>query len=172
MAIATYVGQNIGANRMDRVQEGTRAIVRVMLLTSLGLVACLLVFGEGLLGMFTNTGEVIDLGVRMLRTLSLGYIAMGFSQVFAGIMRGAGDTMPSMWIALFTQVAIRVPLAYTLAYMTRSPVRPHGSPDAIFYSLLATWTIGAVATYLWYRKGTWKEKSLIKYPVAEVVVSE
>ncbi len=109
MAIATFVGQNIGANRMDRVSQGTRDILKISLATSLALVALLLVFGENLIRMFTTTEEIIVLGVRQIRILSAGYVAVAISQIFGGIMRGAGDTMPSMWISMCTTVGIRVP---------------------------------------------------------------
>jgi len=162
MAIATFVGQNVGANRMDRVMKGIREVLKLSLTTSLTLASLLLVFGPNLLRMFTTTEEIIALGTNQIRILSVGYIAVAISQVFGGVMRGAGDTMPSMWISLITTVGIRVPLAYLLAALTRSDVNPAGSPYSLFISLLVTWVLGAMANYLWYRRGTWKTKSLVK----------
>lgn len=163
MAIATFVGQNIGANRLDRIEQGRKDILKISLTTSLVLVTLLLLFGENLIRLFTSTEEIINLGVRQIRILSFGYVAMAISQVFAGIMRGAGDTMPSMWISMVTTVCVRVPVAYFWAYFTKSPKYPAGSPDALFFSLLISWVTGAALNYLWYRRGTWKEKSLIRY---------
>ena len=163
MAIATFVGQNIGANRVDRIEQGRKDILKISLTTSLVLVTLLLLFGENLIQLFTSTEEIINLGVRQIRILSFGYVAMAISQVFAGIMRGAGDTMPSMWISMVTTVCVRVPVAYLWAYFTKSPKYPAGSPDALFFSLLISWVAGAVLNYLWYRRGTWREKSLIRY---------
>ncbi len=163
MAIATFVGQNIGANRVDRIDQGRKDILKISLTTSLVLVTLLLLFGENLIQLFTSTEEIINLGVRQIRILSFGYVAMAISQVFAGIMRGAGDTMPSMWISMVTTVCVRVPVAYLWAYFTKSPKYPAGSPDALFFSLLISWVAGAVLNYLWYRRGTWREKSLIRY---------
>ncbi len=163
MAIATFVGQNVGANKMDRVTQGTKDVLKISLSTSFVLVAALLVFGENLIRMFTTTEEIIVLGVRQIRILSAGYVAMAISQIFGGIMRGAGDTMPSMWISMFTTVGVRVPLAYLLASMTISETYPAGSPNAIFFSLLTSWVLGAVINYLWYRRGAWREKSLIRH---------
>lgn len=74
--------------------------------------------------------------------------------------------MPSMWISLFTTVVIRVPVAYILAWLTRSPANPNGVPEAIFFSLLSSWILGAVANYLWYRRGSWKSKSLVRHKPA------
>lgn len=168
MAIATFVGQNVGANRMDRVNQGTKDVLKLSLTTSAVLVSLLVLFGGNLIRMFTTTESIIVLGAKMTRILSLGYVAMAISQVFGSIMRGAGDTMPSMWISLFTTVGVRVPLAYLLARLTRSAANPNGAPEAIFFSLLTTWILGACANYFWYRRGTWRTKSLIKRRVQVV----
>ncbi|NLA61542.1 MAG: MATE family efflux transporter [Firmicutes bacterium] len=163
MAVATFVGQNIGANRFDRVAEGTKDALKLSLTTQVVLVSLILLFGGNLIRMFTTTEEIIALGTRQMRILSLGYLALAISQVFGSIMRGAGDTMPSMWISLITTTCVRVPVAYGLAWLTRSPANPNGAPESIFFSLLFAWITGAVANYLWYRRGTWKTKSLIKH---------
>ena len=161
MAISTFVGQNVGANKMDRVTQGTKDVLKISLIASFALVAFILLFGENLIRAFTSTEEIILLGVRQIRILASGYVAMGLTQVYGGIMRGAGDTMPSMWISILTTVVIRVPLAYLLAWLSRSEAYPVGSPDALFFSLLISWVMGAVLNYAWYRRGTWREKSLI-----------
>ncbi|MDR0897660.1 MAG: MATE family efflux transporter [Oscillospiraceae bacterium] len=160
MATATFVGQNIGAKRMDRVKEGSKKAIILSMGVAGVLVLCLLLFGHHLLRMFTQTERILMLGTRALRILAAGYLAMGVMQVYGGIMRGAGDTMPSMWISLATSVVLRLPLAYLLAYWTRSPEWPSGSPDALFISLLINWVIGAALTYLWYRRGGWMRKSI------------
>jgi putative MATE family efflux protein len=162
MAISTFVGQNIGAKRMDRVDQGTRVAVIMGLTVSTTLTLLLLIFGGSLLRLFTDTPEVITLGLRQIRILAAGYIAMSMTQTFGGIMRGAGDTMPTMWISMLTAVVFRVPTAYTLAYLTRSAAWPNGSPDALFISLLTSWVLGSLITYSWYRRGKWRHKSLVE----------
>ena len=168
MAITTFVGQNIGAKRMDRVEKGSHSATYMALGVSIFLTTLLIVFGGSLIRLFTDTPEIIHLGIRALRILAAGYIAMSVTQVYGGIMRGAGDTMPSMWISLITTVAIRVPIAYLLAHLTRSEAWPNGSPDALFFSLLISWVLGAVMTWAWYGKGTWKSKSLLREETPEM----
>jgi Na+-driven multidrug efflux pump len=122
----------------------------------------LLIFGGAMIRLFTDTPAIINLGLRQIRILAIGYIAMSVMQIFSGILRGAGDTMPSMWISILIATFIRLPLAYLLAYLTRSVIWPNGSPDALFFSLLAAWTLSAVLTYSWYRRGRWREKCLVE----------
>ena len=156
MAMTTFVGQNVGAGRMDRVQEGVKKGVAAGLIVAVTLVAGILLFGKNLMHMFTETQEVVDLGVHMLHILALGYIAMAVTQSLSGVMRGAGDTLTPMWISLITTVIIRMPLAYGMAYLTRSEAMPNGNPDCIFISLLISWVMGAVLTTIAYRHGKWR----------------
>lgn len=110
--------------------------------------------------MFTSTERVVQLGIHMMRILAVGYIAMAVTQILSGVMRGAGDTMTPMWISLFTTVIVRVPIAYTMAWATRSESLPAGSPDSLFVSLLISWVLGALVTVVFYKKGRWKNKAI------------
>ncbi len=152
MAMTTFVGQNVGARRLDRVQEGVKKGIAAGLAVSVVLVAGILLFGKNLMHMFTSTQEVIDLGVHMLRILAVGYIAMAVTQSLSGVMRGAGDTITPMWISIITTFVIRMPLAYGLAWLTKSP-------DCIFISLLVSWVAGALLTTIAYRRGKWKKNA-------------
>lgn len=160
MAMTTFVGQNVGANRMDRVEEGTKNGLKMGVGTAVVLVLCLVFFGKYLIEMFTRTEYLIDLSTRMLRLLAVGYVAMAITQILSGVMRGAGDTVSPMWISIVTTVIIRVPLAYLLAFLTRSEAYPHGEPYALFLSMLISWLAGALITFLVYRRGKWKGKSI------------
>ena len=127
------------------------------------LVALILIFGQFLMQMFTSTPVVIETGMRMLRILAVGYIAMAVTQTLSGVMRGAGDTMMPMWISIITTVVIRVPIAYGLEFLTRPEGGAVGSgtPDPLFVSLLISWLMGAVLTTIAYRVGRWKKKSIV-----------
>ena len=79
-------------------------------------------------------------------------------QSMAGVMRGAGDTLTPMWISLLTTVGLRVPIAYGLAYFTRSEAYPVGRPEAIYISALCAWIMGALVNFIAYRKGRWRAR--------------
>lgn len=159
-AMTTFTGQNVGARRIDRVQEGTKDGVKMAVGVSAAITILLLLFGHHLMGVFTTTPELVDFSVRMLRILALGYVAVAVTQSLSGVMRGAGDTMTPMWISLITTVGLRVPIAYGLAYLTRSELYPTGRPESVFVSLLVSWTLGAVLSYAFFKKGAWKTKSV------------
>ncbi|MCI7796052.1 MAG: MATE family efflux transporter [Lachnospiraceae bacterium] len=158
--MTTYAGQNVGAKQYDRVTRGARQGTVMAMSVSAVITALILIFGKYLMGIFTSTTELVDLSVHMMRILAVGYIAMAVTQSLSGVMRGAGDTMTPMWISLFTTVAVRVPVAYGISWLTRTPELPNGRSECIFISLLLSWTLGAVLTFISYRIGRWKKKAI------------
>ncbi len=159
-AMTTYAGQNVGARDMDRVTKGAKQGTLIAVLTSATLTGLILIFGKGLMGIFTETTELVDLARRMMGIIAVGYVAMAVTQSLSGVMRGAGDTMTPMWISLITTVVIRVPVAYGIAYLTRTPQLPTGRQECIFISLLCSWVMGALITTFFYLRGKWKTKML------------
>ena len=75
-------------------------------------------------------------------------------------MRGAGDTVTPMWISIITTVLIRVPVAYGIAFLTRSADFPGGRQECVFISLLISWLLGAALTFFFYKRGSWKDKAV------------
>ena len=110
------------------------------------------------MSIFTSTASLVELSYHMMSILAAGYIAMAVTQSLSGVMRGAGDTMTPMWISIITTVVLRVPIAYGLAFLTRSPEYPVGRPESVFISLLASWVLGALITLGAYRMGRWRRK--------------
>lgn len=160
-AMTTYAGQNIGAKKMDRVVRGTKQGTTIAVGVATVITVLILIFGRSLMAIFTETNELVDLSMHMMKILALGYIAMAVTQSLSGVMRGAGDTVTPMWISLFTTVILRVPVAYGLAYLTRSAAYPTGRPESTFISLLVSWVLGAVVTLIFFKKGKWRNKAIL-----------
>ena len=112
------------------------------------------------MGIFTETAELVNLSYNLMKILAVGYIAVAVTQSLSGVMRGAGDTMTPMWISLITTVAIRVPIAYGISFLTRTAELTHGRQECIQISLLISWLIGALLTAIFYARGKWKTKAL------------
>ena len=159
-AMTTYAGQNVGAGAYDRVVKGAKQGTFMAVGTSAVITGLILLFGKHLMAIFTGTDELVTLSMNMMRILAVGYIAMAVTQSLSGVMRGAGETLTPMWISLATTVAVRVPLAYGLIYLTKSAQYPQGRKECIFVSLLLSWVIGAAATAIFYRRGKWRQKAI------------
>ena len=160
MALTTYAGQNIGAGKYDRVTKGAKQGTLMAVICSSVITGILLLFGKYLMMIFTDTSELVQRSSYLMKILAAGYIAVAVTQSLSGIMRGAGDTMTPMWISLITTVAIRVPLAYGISFLTRTPELPHGISECIQVSLLCSWVMGAVFTAIFYARGKWKNKEI------------
>lgn len=157
-AMTTFAGQNIGARKLDRVHDGTKAGMRIGMTFSVVMVALILIFGRFMMGLFTSTPSLIDYSYKMMCVLAPGYLAMTVTQILSGVMRGAGDTVTPMWISIITTVIIRVPIAYGLVYLTKNELRPKGAPESLFISLLISWLLGALITAICYKFGNWHKK--------------
>lgn len=159
-AMTTYAGQNVGAKQYDRVKQGAKQGTLIAVCTSAAITGLILLFGPYLMGIFTNTRELAVLSANMMKILAVGYIAMAVTQSLSGVMRGAGDTVTPMWISLMTTVVVRVPLAYGLVYLTKTPELPQGRYESLWISLLTAWVLGALINFVFYRLGRWKKKAL------------
>jgi putative MATE family efflux protein len=160
-AMTTYAGQNVGARKFDRLTQGCKQGTLLSVGCATLITGIILIFGKPLMSIFTKTSSLVDLSYNMMCIIAVGYIAVAVTQSLSGVMRGAGDTTTPMWISLITTVALRIPLAYGIAYLTRTPENPNGSYYCLYISLLVSWVMGALITTFFYLRGNWKKKALI-----------
>ena len=153
-AITVYAGQNVGAGKTHRLGIGVKQCIWMALGTATVLVVLLLAFGHHIAGLFTDTQEVIDMAMRMIRILAIGYIVFGVNMVLWGAIRGAGDAITPMWGAVINTLVVRVPTAYLFVHFM-------GRPEALFYSLLAGWTSNTLLGVLAYKFGKWRNKGIV-----------
>ena len=159
-AMTTFAGQNIGAHQLDRVVEGARKGTIAAMGISAVLTGLILVLGKHLMAIFTDTAELITLSNNMMRIIAVGYILMEVTQCLSGIMRGAGDTVTPMWISIISSVLLRIPLAYGLVWVTKTPELPQGNCAMMYVSMLISWSCGALMTFIMYKKGNWKQRAI------------
>ena len=167
-AMSVYTGQNVGAGKWDRVHKGINHGCYIAQAFAVTITIVLLFLNKYLFAIFTDTTALIDLAGQMMRIMAVGYIAVTVTQVLGGVMRGCGDTVTPMWISILSTVLLRVPIAYVLAYFTKSGEFPNGHPFSLSISLLVSWTLGMVISIIAYKRskvrrtiltaiGKWKE---------------
>jgi putative MATE family efflux protein len=164
-AMSVYTGQNVGAGKWKRVQKGVIQGSLIAQTFAVVIVVVLLFLNKYLFGIFTETEALIDLAGRMMRIMAVGYIAISITQVLGGVMRGCGNTVTPMWISIISTVVLRIPVAYGIAYLTRSAEFPHGHPFALSISLLVSWTMGMIMSVIAFRFG--KTRKMIRARMAE-----
>jgi len=159
-AMSVYAGQNVGAGKWDRVKKGTVQGSIIAGVFAVAIVAVLLFANTYLFSIFTDTGALITLASRMMNVMAVGYIAMAFTQVLGGVMRGCGDTVTPMWISIISTVVLRIPIAYLLADASKSLIWPQGNPLSLSVSLLVSWTVGMLLSVVAYRWGKTRKRIL------------
>ena len=167
IAMATFTGQNVGAGNLDRVARGFKTGMFTGVGITTFVVGMIVLFGRSLMGVFTHTEYIIGLAYSMILILVPGYIMLSAAQIIFGVLRGAGDTVSSMWISITTTIAIRLPLAYLMAYATRSEAYPAGRPEVLMISLAIAWSLNTVFAALVYRTGKWRKKAVVRQRPAE-----
>ena len=155
-ALAAFCGQNIGARRWKRVQQGVRFTMLANI--AIGLLTFLTVwlFGNELMLIFTDDANVISIGKEYLLIISGFFAIHGALNVLNGALRGAGSTLFPMITSLLCLWIFRIPLAYGFsAWFGRG---------GIWWAIGFSITIGLVATLIYYKKGRWrKEKEFLHY---------
>jgi putative MATE family efflux protein len=157
IALSTFVGQNMGANKPERVKAGLRATFFMTSAVTLTISAFILFFARGLMRLFTDDAVVIELGHGYLVVIGIFYILFSTMFVINGVLRGAGDTFVPMFISLFSLWIIRIPVAVWLSNIPSIGV--HG----IWWSIPVGWFAGLIVYYFYYRSGRWRKKAIVKY---------
>ncbi len=152
MALVSFSGQNVGANRYDRVKKGLRLTLFYSMIVCVSITAIIVIFGEQILSIFTTDQQVIAIAQRYLIIISLFYPAFNVMTVINGMLRGAGDVMATMLITLLALWGIRIPAAYILSDWI--------GLEGIWWSIPFGWVCGAVASIAYYRWGPWRKKSI------------
>lgn len=152
-ALSSFVGQNIGAGKLERVQKGLNATLWMTAIISLGVTVVAWLFSGPIMQLFTNDPGVVEAGKDYLFIVSAFYIVFSTMFVYNGVLRGAGDTLIPMFVTLFSLWIVRIPISWFLAQ--------HMGPKGIWWGIPIAWAIGAFFSFLYFRMGKWKSKNVM-----------
>lgn len=154
-AMSSYAAQNIGAGKTERVKEGYKASMLMVVIFSLLITGIIHLWGPELLGLFLeqgDSGSAMSYGLDYMKTVSLFYILMGALYVGNGLLRGAGDMGAFMWISM-ANLFSRVVLAYLMAHFI--------GESAIWWSIPTGWAVGFTLSFIRVKRGKWMTRSLV-----------
>ncbi len=154
-AISTFVGQNIGANKFDRIGKGLKSTLFMMSIIAIIISIFTLTFANQLMGLFTNDAEVIKIGAEYLYVVSGFYIIVSAMFVLTGVLRGAGDTLIPMLITILALWIVRIPISYFLSL-------EYGY-IGIWWGIPIAWFVGITTSFFYYKSGRWKSKAVVKH---------
>ena len=148
MALSTFVGQNLGAHKHDRVRKGIGFGIACSCLMAEAIGVASYLFAPQLIGFFNDAPEVLDYGTRHMRTICMFYCLLAFSHCVAGIMRGAGKASVPMFTMLVCWCLIRV------TYITIA-VRIVNELTTVSFAYPLTWTLSSILFLIYLLKGDW-----------------
>ncbi|WP_455581014.1 MATE family efflux transporter [Dysosmobacter sp.] len=148
-AVTAFVGQNIGAKRLDRARQGIRVTVLAAVVWS-AVMLVLIPLGPSLVGFFTESPVVIQAGAVYLKCIMPFYVLFSVMFCLNNAMRGAGDSVFPMVDVIFSLILVRVPAVYWFAN--------HWGPNYMYYGIGVGWTVGFALSVLYYASGRWKRR--------------
>ena len=145
MALTTFVSQNMGAQKEDRVREGTRfgLLCTAGILAVFGAIAYFL--APGLVGLFNSDPEIIRYGAGRTMVCAFFYCLCGFSHTASAVMRGLGKPMTPMVVMLLCWCAVRVAVLFTLGQAVHEIW-------IIYWIYPFTWTLSSIVYVISLRK--------------------
>lgn len=152
MALTTFIGQNMGAKRQDRMKKGARFGILASMITVEVAGIFLFLFAEPLIGLFDKNPEVIYYGTQMARTNSLFYMFLAGAHSMAGALRGAGRTKVPMLVMLACWCLMRMTWITVM-------IRYINDIHIVFLGYPITWIASMICFVLYYWKSDWIRKS-------------
>ncbi|XDD46360.1 MATE family efflux transporter [Leptospira sp. WS39.C2] len=153
-AVATLVGQNLGAGKPDRAEQS----VWVTGFCNMGYLILVSIvyffFSENIIGIFTTDKTVISIGAEWLRIVSYSYFVYAWWMAASQAFNGAGDTMTPTKINIVFFWIIQIPLAYTLGKYFNFGY------SGVFWAMMISETSVGIFTLWLFTKGKWKEMKI------------
>ena len=151
-AAATVAGQNLGAGRADRAGGAVHTSARMAIAGSTLVGVTFLLIPEFLLGLFGVTEPiVVDLGVELLRFLSLSGIFIAVALTYTGGLQGTGDTQSPLYISIISQIVVPLGMCFTIQQL--------GTLEAthIWLAILLGHVTRCALSVGKFRQGRWKD---------------
>jgi Na+-driven multidrug efflux pump len=114
----------------------------------------LVLFAPQAMALFSDDPATLSAGVRIIRILSLGYLAFALTWVYDSAQGGAGDTVPPMVINIVALLLIQIPLAVLLPQISDL------GADGVWVAVVIGWFVQAALMVWRYRQGRWKLKQI------------
>lgn len=154
-ALSTFVGQNLGANKPERIRTGLISTILMTSAFAFTISSIAYFLAEPLMRLFTDDPVVVELGKEYLFIISPFYVVFTAMFTIGGVMRGAGDTIIPMLITFIALWVVRIPLCYYLSQDI--------GISGIWWGIPMAWLTGALLSFIYYKTGRWKRKALVKY---------
>ncbi len=148
ISITTFVGQNYGAGRYDRVRQSVKTCLLMTFAAAalIGAVFCL--FAKPLLSIFTTDAEVMQIAVRATYMMASCYVTYVCIEILSGVIRGTGNSLAPMVLTCVGVCVLRVAWVFFILPL-------HRVFDMVVISYPISWVITSILFIVYYRKSNW-----------------
>jgi putative MATE family efflux protein len=147
-ALSTFVGQNLGALKHDRVKKGSVFGIACCMIMAELIGVTMYILAPQLIDLFAESAEALSFGVRHCRTICLFYFLLAFSHCAAAILRGAGKASIPMIVMLLFWCVIRVSyITFAVGYVNEL--------TTVSWAYPLTWCCSTVVFSIYLLKADW-----------------
>jgi len=150
VATTTIVGQSLGANKPDLARLSMRKNCQIALALMGFFAFIFLVFAKPMASIFHPEQDVLALSAYCVMIAALEQPALAIYIVYAGGLRGAGDTFSPMIVTIVGTLCIHLPVAYVFGIVLEWGLA------GIWFGAALDWIVRAIAVYILFRKGRWR----------------
>lgn len=163
MATGIFCGQNIGAREDARVIQGFHSGVVISLIYTVIMGSVMFAGAEAILGLFTTSAEVVEIGTLMVRITAVFTPALGLVFCFQHFLRNVSDVRPTVWMS-FSEITARGVLPFIFSAFW--------GYEGIWWATPVGWTGSMLIGFVRYKSGKWKEKARLQREEADSHLSE
>lgn len=156
LASTTFVGQNLGKGDVPRAKKGVNISMLMAVASTAILMIPVLIFAPDLVRFFNKEPEIVRFGTIFLRWLTPFYVLCCVNQIYAGALRGSGNSTAPMIIMLTSFVGFRQLYLFIMANYVSNTVIP------IALSYPAGWLVCSLITFVYYKHANLEKTSLVK----------
>ena len=148
VSITTFVGQNYGAKRFDRVKKSVNVCYFMCAVGSILMTFVFMVFGTQICQLFTNDQIIIDLSMVIIRAMAPYYITFVGVEVYSSAIRGTGEALKPMILTAFGVCGLRVLWMLVVAPLTLTI-------ETICLCYPVSWITTSLLFTIYYYRGHW-----------------
>lgn len=145
-AISTFAGQNIGAKKINRVREGYKTSIIIILIFCIITSSIIFLFGNNITSLFSRNEDIINISIQYLKIVSSFYFFMGLMVITNGVLRANKD-MKFFLLSTTINFSTRVIFAYILSFIV--------TQKFIWFSIPLGWLFASTTSILRYKSDKW-----------------
>ena len=146
LASTTFVGQNLGKGNEERARKGVSTALLLAVISTVILMVPVMIFAPQAVAFFNKESAVIEFGTLFIRWLSPFYILCCVNQIYAGALRGSGNTTAPMGIMLISFVLFRQVYLFVMANYISNTIVP------ISMAYPAGWLLCSLLMFIYFKK--------------------